>query len=183
MHFIRFAGLLLFTTIGSPAAAECVNTITPSCGVYESCFANRCNCSDSEYEYFKSYGKKYCTTFLDLPKLSPKGMAWSSATLRCLQESIVSQLPADGKANTCDCKATQLKAFDSHVACYTQPSNSICELEPNDWFHIMKAADPILNLKDQKSRKQMLEVAKLCLNSAVEGAKTPIRLLIQKLEK
>lgn len=182
MVFLRLSlGLLLL--YGPIAAAQCVNTANPSCGVYDSCFADRCHCDGSEYEYFKSYGKKYCETFLDLPELSAKGKAWRNATLKCLQETIVPILPADGQAYSCNCKAMQLRAFDSHVACYTQPANSICELEPNDWFYIMKAVDPVASLKDQKSRKQMLEVAKLCLNSAVEGAKAPIQIIIQKLSK
>ena len=166
----------------SVAKAQCVNTPMPTCEVYETCFAKLCNCDGSPYEYFKSYGKKYCEVFLDLPNLSPKGKAWRNSTLKCLQESIVPKLPADNKYSVCDCKSMQLAAFDSHVACYTQPSNSICSLDSSDWFYIMKAVDPVKSLIDQKSRKQMLDVANICLPIAVEGAKAPIRLLINKLK-
>lgn len=177
-HRLLLCVFLLYIPLSS---AQCINTATPSCGVYNSCFADRCHCDNSEFEYFKSYGKKYCEVFLDIPNFSAKGKAWRNATLKCLQEKIVPELPSDGQADTCNCKSMQLHAYDSHVECYTQPNNSICALEPNDWFYIMKAVDPVANLKDQKSRKQMLEVAKICVNSAVEGAKAPIQIIIQKL--
>ena len=58
-----FALAVLFAT---ESAAQCVNTPTPTCGVYSSCFAKLCNCEKSPFEYFIGYGKKYCEVFLDL---------------------------------------------------------------------------------------------------------------------
>src|ERR1700722_20736105 len=143
--------------------AQCVNSITPSCGVYDTCFSKLCACSESEFEYFNSYGKKYCQVFLNLPGLSDKGKTWRDNTLRCLQEKIVPELPPDGQADSCDCKSTQIKAFDIHVACYTQTGASICDLPAADWALIFNATDPVQALQDQKSRKQIVEVAKICL--------------------
>ena len=175
---------LLFSLGFTPeGSAQCVNSTSPTCGVYESCFSTRCSCSSSPFEYFKSYGKKYCEVFLDLPNLSSAGKAWRNATLRCLQEEIVPLLPKDGESDKCDCKDMQERAFDSHVACYTQATNSICALPASDWLAILNATDPIASLKDQKSRKQMLEVARICLPIAASAAKASIQSVIEKLEK
>lgn len=159
----------------------CVNTATPTCGVYRSCFAERCKCDNSEYEYFKSYGEKYCNVFLNLPGLSPQGKAWRDSTLKCLQETIVPLLPTDGQEESCNCKSMQIKVFDTHVACYTQANNSICDLSVTDWLQILDAVDPVANLTDQRSRKQMLEIAKICLPIAADNAKSTIHDLMKKL--
>lgn len=178
LAWLFFLNVLVVTT----AVAQCVNTSTPSCNVYESCFATACKCDSSEFEYFISYGKKYCEVFLDIPSLSPKGKEWRDSTLRCLQETIVPLLPPSSQAASCDCKAMQLKAFDSHVACYTQPNNSICSLEISDWLAILNAADAVASLKDQKSRKQMTEVAKVCLLQVRSDVKDVVEKLIKKLK-
>jgi hypothetical protein len=185
MKFIRNIAFLFFLNlfVGTTAMAQCVNSPTPSCGVYESCFATACQCDSSEFEYFKSYGKKYCEVFLDLPNLSPKGKEWRDSTLRCLQETIVPLLPPDGQAASCDCKAMQLQAFDSHVACYTQSNNSICSLEVRDWRAILDAADVVASLKDQKSRKQMVEVARICMSQVGGDVKEVMGKLIKKLTR
>jgi len=180
---MRSIHLTLFTLlIASRAAfAQCMNNATPSCSVYDSCFAKACACGGSSYEYFISYGKKYCTTFLDLPELSAAGKKWRDATLRCLQESIVPSLPADGHANACNCEAIQTLAFDSHVACYTQEANSICMLPASDWARILNAIDPVKTLSDAKGRRQMLQVAKICLpvlaGDAAQSAKKIIDIM------
>jgi hypothetical protein len=75
----------------------------------------------------------------------------------------------------------QLKAYDSHVSCYTQPSNSICDLGHTDWLKIMKAVDPVASIQDQKSRRQILEVSRICLDSAQEESKETIKALIKKV--
>lgn len=157
--------LLIAALVLAPlsAAAQCVNTSTPGCGVYAGCFAKLCDCAASPYEYFIGYGKKYCEAFLNLPGLSDAGRRWRDTTLRCLQETIVPQLPSDSSSSTCDCKVMQVKAFDSHVACYTEPGASICALPASDWAKILAATDPVKGLADQKNRKQMLEVASICL--------------------
>ena len=169
--------------LASPAAiAQCVNTVAPSCQVYANCFAKICDCSKSPYEYFTSYGEKYCKTFLDLNGLSSDGRKWRDSTLRCLQENTYVMLPPTGTPATCDCKSIQLKAFDQHVACYTQPGNSICDLGAADWVKIADAADAVTNLVDQKSRKQMLEVVKICLPVLAGDAKKSAEQLAEKLK-
>jgi hypothetical protein len=169
--------LLLLACLASGAAtAQCVNSGTPSCGVYDSCFAQLCSCAQSPFEYFRSYGKKYCEVFLQLPGLSKAGLSWRDATLRCLQEKIVPMLPPDGQAASCNCQGMQTTAFDTHVQCYTQPSHSICDLPASDWAAIFDAAGGVSSLVDAKSRKQIIEVAKVCVPRVGE----PLRARMQK---
>lgn len=183
MELSRFIVLSTLLISSSQVMAQCVNTANPSCGVYESCFADRCHCDNSQYEYFKSYGEKYCKVFIDLPGLSQKGKEWRNATMKCLQETIVPILPADGKADTCNCQNMQKKAFDSHVQCYTQPSKSICDLDISDWVKITLAIDPIASIQDKQKWDQMLAVAKICFAIAPADKKSTIKQVIDKLEK
>jgi hypothetical protein len=171
-------GVIVALSVGE-ARGQCVNSATPSCAVYASCFASACNCEGQSAEYFLSYGKKYCTTFLELPGLSDEGSKWRNSTLRCLQETIVPQLPVNGAA--CNCSAMQTLAFDSHVSCYTQKGASICSLPPSDWAKIVGAVGLIETLSDAKGRKQLYEVAKICLPIAGSGAKALIQKVLDHL--
>jgi hypothetical protein len=71
-------------------------------------------------------------------------------------------LPPDGQANTCDCEKTQALIYKSHVTCYTQSDNSICDLSKSDWTLIFNAAGGVKGLVTAKGGKQMLDVAKIC---------------------
>ena len=169
-----FTGLFVLAPLCSMSLstfAQCVNTSTPTCGVYQTCFADRCDCKNSPNEYFIKYGKKYCEVFLNLPTLSDAGKQWRDSTLRCLQEAIVPLLPADGAASSCDCNAMQIKAYDSHVACYTKAGYSICDLPASDWIEIAKSVGPVSSLSDAKGRKQIVEVSKICLPVLAGDAK------------
>jgi probable HAF family extracellular repeat protein len=166
------------------AQAQCINTETPTCGVYETCFAKLCPCSSSPDEYFLSYGKKYCDAFIANDKLSPKGIAWRNATLHCLQETIVPKLPPFGQAATCPCKAVQQSAFDSHVACYTQDAASICDLSTDDWGAIIESSGLLRTAQNEKVRRQVAGVLEVCLDRVVEMDKYDlVRWLLYKFDK
>ena len=185
MKTLRFKLLIILYSglfFCSPLNARCLNTETPSCSVYESCFADLCPCFDSEYEYFTSYGKKYCEAFLDLSTLSSAGKLWRDATLRCLQEKIVPILPINKASDNCECESIQTKSFDFHVSCYTQSHASICDLPVGDWWEILEATEPVKNLKDSKSRKQMLEVAKICYPQVKNDTKEALVKIIDLLD-
>jgi len=171
------AALIALGIFPNVALAQCVNTATPTCGVYVSCFAKLCPCDGSRDEYFKTYGAKYCKTFLDLPGLSPQGQAWRTSTLKCLQEAIVPLLPPDGQEATCNCKIMRSAAFDSHVKCYTKTGASICKLDTGDWEKIWKAAEGFKSVTDAEGRRQMVDVAQICLaeSSVADGVKPIIR--------
>lgn len=171
----------IFAFISCSAQAQCVNTTVPSCNVYTSCFSELCPCKSSPFEYFETYGKKYCEVFFASSQLSAEGKLWRDSTLRCLQEEIVRALPPVNDPDSCDCKQMQVTAFDTHVACYTQASASICNLPLSDWVQIASSSDAIKNLVDQRGRKQMLEVAYICASKLSGDVKKEVEKVIKKL--
>lgn len=157
--------LAVFPKIG---AAQCVNSAVPSCGVYESCFAKFCPCSGSSDEYFLTYGQKYCERFLAKDNLSAAGKKWRDATLTCLQETIVPRLDISTSPQ-CDCAAMRKFAFDSHVACYTQPGASICDLPVSEMVSIGMTVD-LFDIFTTDSMVQVSAVAAECLGQQLDAA-------------
>lgn len=157
----------VFVSVARVSLAQCVNTMTPTCDVYQSCFAKYCPCQNSPDEYFLSYGKKYCTKFLDNAELSAEGKKWRDSTLRCLQEAIVPVLQIS-EHPTCNCGNMKDFAFQSHVSCYTKPGASMCSLGALDMLKIVA----VVETKDFLSsvgRAQMLRVAGICLGILPAG--------------
>jgi len=142
------------------AAAQCANAVQPSCGVYDECFAKYCPCKGDPAEYFLSYGKKYCTNFLSNTSFTAAGKKWRDATLVCLQEKIVPHLDISS-APKCNCAAMRATAFNAHVACYTQPYASICDLPVADLNEIRKVIDK-QDLLSSEGWNQMRDVAAIC---------------------
>lgn len=143
--------------------SDCRNKSNLDCSVYTSCFAKNCNCDNSEHEYFRAYGKKYCERFASMTNLSESGRIWRDKTLYCLREVIVPMLDFSG-SGSCDCKTIREQIFTSHVKCYTQPDASICDLPPNDMLNIFN----IVDWKDTLSLEtatQVIGVAKICLKA------------------
>jgi hypothetical protein len=153
----------------SGVRAQCANAVTPSCGVYDSCFAKYCPCDGKPTEYFRTYGLKYCKAFLANSSLSMQGKAWRDSTLVCLQESIVPKL--DISANpSCNCGEMRPFAFATHVACYTKPGASICDLPSSDVAAIAKTVD-IKDLVDDTGWRQMRDIAVQCEASAPDDGR------------
>ena len=166
------AGALL-SCLSYGASAQCSNSVTPSCGVYESCFAHYCDCSSSPDEYMMSYGKAYCEKFLGNADFSDAGKAWRDSTLVCLQEAIVPDLNIVEPPQACNCSAMRQKAFDSHVACYTQPGKSICDLPVDD----LKQIQSIVAIKDTFSTEgwaTMKQITQKCKDTATDPTRKTI---------
>ena len=142
---------------------ECMSSARPSCNVYDRCFERMCRCEQTADRYFISYGKKYCQRFLESIELSAAGRRWRDKTLVCLQESIVPHLPSN--AGQCNCGELKTIAFQAHVACYTQPDASICDLGLDDWLKIRAIIDD----EDLRTR-EMLTVARICLAKTATDA-------------
>lgn len=153
-------------------SAQCANAMQPSCGVYDACFAKYCPCQGEPSEYFLAYGKRYCTSFLANTSFSDAGKKWRDATLVCLQEKIVPHLDIS-EHPSCDCKKMRTIAFDSHVACYTQPQASICNLPIGDLQEIMKTIDK-RDLFSTEGWKQMRAVAEICAGKAPDQARRDV---------
>jgi len=147
-----------------------------SCEVYDTCLEARCKCESSLFPYFISYGKKYCERFLASTNWSSSGASWRDKTLVCLQEKIVLMLPTN--ALPCDCKALKAAAFQIHVACYTQPNASVCDLGLGDWITIYKIIDNHDLFADPDGRAQMLAVARICGSNHPDG---PLKDIFNKI--
>ncbi len=154
----------------SHANSQCVNSIVPTCDVYQKCFAKTCNCKVSPDEYFIAFGASYCKAFLENPNFSPEGKKWRDSTLRCLQEAIVPALP-NTTGGTCDCGAAKRYALSTHVACYTQQSSSVCSLPGADVLNIAgtiladKSFKKLIQDKDDALR-QALATTEICSGTA-----------------
>jgi len=148
-NLFSVAILLLIAPLTS---AQCLNTIKPSCGVYENCFEKYCGCSSSIDEYFISFGKKYCEAFLSEDSFSDEGKKWKETTLGCLQEKIVPLIPLDNPG-TCNCSEIKSFAVSTHVDCYTQANASVCDLPLSDISLIAKTIvfnDSFINLLKER---------------------------------
>lgn len=161
--------------------AQCSNSIATSCKVYDACFAKYCPCDGNPNEYFKSYGEKYCSSFLANVNFSDAGKAWRDSTLRCLQEAIVPELDISDSPK-CDCAKMKAFAFKSHVDCYTSAGASICDLGNGDLAEIAKTVDA-KDLLDHEGWKQMLQVAGKCAQTAPDDGRRASWLAIESMLK
>ncbi|MGE7965120.1 hypothetical protein ACQKPC_22535 [Pseudomonas sp. NPDC089918] len=167
--------------LGSPSSAlgECQNAAVPTCDMYTKCFAKYCNCKGSDDEYFETYGASYCNAFLGAAKFSEVGKVWRDSTLRCLQESIVPRLNLDNPTS-CNCKTMKDFAYQSHVACYTSPANSICDLPAEDIYEIYS----IVKIKDaltSEGWKQMHTVSEICSKTSKDDGRRTIWKTIESI--
>lgn len=166
---LRILSTCLLVAASFGVRAQCVNAAVPSCDVYETCFAKYCPCDDKPTEYFRSYGLKYCKAFLSNSALSAQGKKWRDSTLVCLQESIVPKLDISSNPS-CNCAAMRTFAFNAHVACYTVPGASICDLPAADVSAIAGTVD-VKDLIDAAGWRQMRDVAALCEASAPDDGR------------
>jgi hypothetical protein len=174
MRLFVLSIVLALTALCGAARAQCVNGAHLSCDVYNKCFARYCHCNGTPYEYFLSYGRRYCDRFLASTGWSPAGDKWRDTTLLCLQESIVPKLDISDHP-TCDCKAMKEFAFKTHVACYTKPGASICSLSLGDFTkiaHIIDLADDLF--KDPYGRAQARQILDICRNDQNSTIPRPV---------
>lgn len=168
-------GLLLILPVDA-ARAQCVNTAQPTCGFYDRCLEKHCSCGWSSSGYALSYGLKYCKRFLAAKDLSPAGKRWRDATLVCLQEKLVPLVPQN-PSQKCDCGAVRTAAYDSHVACYTQPGASICSLSVAD----LKVIDQTVDASDQFDRDGLTALASVLKACIASDPSFPAKALIAKI--
>ena len=148
-------------------AQQCVNPKVPDCKFYSACMEKTCKCGFGATGYALSYGRKYCERFLSRTDFSPSGVAWRDATLRCLQERLVAELPSDSK--NCDCNRLRDVAYSTHVACYTQSERSVCDLSESDISKIGDLVDAS-DAFDSEGLKAILQIASQCLISNPRNA-------------
>lgn len=166
--FMAIGLLMLSLMVITPAQAQCVNTTTPSCQVYEICFAKYCPCQGDD-DYFLRYGKKYCEAFLGAANFSDAGKKWRDRTLTCLQEKIVPKLDISDNPS-CNCGEMRSFAFDTHVSCYTQTGASICDLGADDVLEITRIIE-IGDALTADGLKQSKKVAEICSTKAPDAVR------------
>ncbi len=150
-----------------PTPASCAAPVAENCAFYSACVESNRPCGEDGYAL--GYGERYCTAFKNA-SFSPKGHAWMTATMICLQESLVAYATPAHALDRCD--ALMTAAFDAHPACYTQPDRSICFLPPADVravLHTIGAQE----LFAWRTLKQIKSVIGTCLSQVgqqvVEG--------------
>lgn len=98
-------------------------------------------CSDclEAYEQYGSsgyplgYGLYYCDKFTAArPQMSPKGQAWVTNTMRCLQDHLI---PYGTDAQHLSCADLKKYAFSNHPTCYVD--SGVCTLPTGDWLVII----------------------------------------------
>jgi hypothetical protein len=145
----------------SAGQAQCVNSATPSCAVYSTCFARYCNCAGSPDEYFLTYGAKYCEAFIGRSDFSAAGVIWRDKTLLCLQEKIVPALDISDTP-TCDCSRMRELAFQTHVQCYTADP-SFCNLPVDDLARVLDTIDASDAFSSRLSIAQIRDLLQACV--------------------
>ncbi|MFC3228354.1 hypothetical protein ACFOGJ_14015 [Marinibaculum pumilum] len=170
---LALVAILFLAAPGAAAQSACAPTPDPSCAIYETCFAQRCPCEGHPDEYFRSYGSRYCSRFLENAGFTAAGRAWRDGTLRCLQERIALELEEDLSDGNCDCAGMRRFAFQTHVACYTQPGGSICALPPGDLSRIGQVIEAP-EMLDPLGQAQMLEVARICTLTAPDDGRRAV---------
>eukprot|EP00698_Gefionella_okellyi_P019106 TRINITY_DN5809_c0_g1_i1.p1 TRINITY_DN5809_c0_g1~~TRINITY_DN5809_c0_g1_i1.p1 ORF type:complete len:176 (+),score=13.24 TRINITY_DN5809_c0_g1_i1:100-627(+) len=145
-------------------STECAHPVSGTCDFYPDCLEKAHPCGASGYAM--GFGNVFCHKFSSLQHLTPAATTWRDSTRACLQDALVPlvhDLNAPGAQITCS--QIETIAFNSHVACYTQPAHSICDLvrvrEFADLMRIVKLILP--ELANGRADKQIFEVAAVCL--------------------
>jgi hypothetical protein len=133
---------------------DCMNPSEDQCIFYSQCVESDTSCGESGYAL--NYGEKYCLRFLNNGEFSSKGRAWRTKTMLCLQQALVPILKSNKFPISCE--DIEVKAFDTHVGCYTQDDASFCWLPSEDWKTI---GFNIIDLKDVLSWNGIKQVSKI----------------------
>ncbi|TGZ85428.1 hypothetical protein EX30DRAFT_23440 [Ascodesmis nigricans] len=112
------------------AAATCSKPQANTCTFYTKCLEPAFKCGKNGYPL--NYGLKYCKKFSSAKKkFSPRGKAWVTKTMLCLQNKLVN----DVKKPKIGCSKLRSKAFATHPECYVK--SGLCVLPTSDWAKIV----------------------------------------------
>jgi hypothetical protein len=103
--------------------AECQTPQKDDCSFYASCMEPVHACGADGYA--RSFGQPLCYKFLEhRQEFSPHAQHWLKRVRTCLQEQLVPLLASPNQT----CSSLEDAAYASHVSCYTEPSDSICQV-------------------------------------------------------
>jgi hypothetical protein len=145
-----------------PTRASCKTPRPDNCAFYSACVESNIACGEDGYAL--GYGERFCTGFKNA-SFSDQGEAWKSSVMGCLQRALVPYTTA-AFAKT-SCSTVEDFAFNSHPACYTDPSNSICFLPPSDVLEVLSVIGLDQALQP-RTQAQMATVFKTCVGQLAD---------------
>jgi len=112
------------------------------CSFYTTCMEAVRPCGPSGYSI--GYGGRFCGMFTEqIESYSARGQVWVRNVRLCLQEALVPYVALALNGSSLSCGEIETFAFQSHVACYTDPlangdsSFSVCTLPITDWLTLL----------------------------------------------
>ena len=156
-------------------------SVARECNFYENVLEERYPCGESGYAV--GYGGKYCRAFdASRNEFTEKGNKWRVSTMKCLINSLRKFLLGNYGNESVSCDEIKEYGFDTHPTCYTLSSASFCDLNVQDY----KAILGVIKKKDLLSklgRKQISQVARICLKDKIEENLDKIEENIDKIEE
>lgn len=156
-----FASLFLSSTFNAAYAYNCEQPVENDCFFYVECLEEKFECGYTGYPV--SYGFKFCRKFQKAKRFSPRGKAWITSTMLCLQKALVPFANDSYPVNEKACGAVEDWGFSTHSACYTEHENSFCFLGPLDLMNAINVIGPGALVGNPKARRQVKEVMGICL--------------------
>jgi hypothetical protein len=148
-----------------PTYASKVACATPQvddCSFYASCMETTLACGSDGYA--RSFGQPLCYKFLEHRQdFSPHAQRWLKRVRACLQEQMVPLLARSGQT----CASLENAAYASHVTCYTDPADSICQVGLGDLLVLFGIIHD--ELFSAQGFQQVKGVAQACLTQVFQG--------------
>lgn len=145
-----------------PSKAACATPQMDDCSFYASCMESTIACGPEGYA--RSFGQPLCYQFLEKrDEFSPHAQRWLKRVRACLQEEMVPLLAKSGQT----CSSLETAAYASHVTCYTDPDDSICQVGFADLLTLFGIIHD--ELFSTQGFQQVKGVAKACLTQLFVG--------------
>ncbi|MEE2923824.1 MAG: hypothetical protein VX619_03495 [bacterium] len=177
--FVSLAKIGAFDTSTSSTNTNNYESVAKECKFYENVLEERYPCGEGGYAI--GYGGKYCRAFdSSRNEFTEKGNKWRIGTMKCLINSLRKFLLGNYANESVSCDEIKEYGFDTHPTCYTAGSPSFCDLNIKDY----KAILGVIQKKDLLSklgRKQIAQVARICLRNKIENDLDKIEDSLDKL--
>ena len=147
-----------------PSKASCATPQPDDCSFYASCMESSIACGPDGYA--RSFGEPLCYKFLERrDDFSPHAQHWLKGVRQCLQQQMVPLLAKSGQT----CSALEDAAYASHVTCYTNPTDSICQVGFSDLLVLFGIIHD--ELFSAQGFQQVKGVARACLTQWFSGSR------------
>lgn len=147
----------------------CQNPSGRDCSFYSKCLEAAQSCGSDGYAL--GFGEPYCRRFKSNESfLSQRGRSFSVQTRLCLMQKLVPRmnfLIAKPEARTCE--STKRYAYSTHVTCYTNHPDSICDLSPLTDLPVILSQMKFRDIFQKSGRTQIQAIAKICISRLFES--------------